>query len=74
MKVVQASTLLVLWIQSALGKADLEHPNVTLTKIAFGSCHKSKYPSAEQWRRIRDEKAQVRHDLRFVEPPLLILP
>jgi alkaline phosphatase D len=62
MKILQA--LLVLWIhlrliQSAGVKADLEHPNVTLTKVAFGSCHKSKYPSSEQWRRIREEKAQA---------------
>ena len=39
---------------------DVTYPNVTLTKIAFGSCHKRKYAQPSRlWQRIQQQEGQA---------------
>jgi hypothetical protein len=50
-----ASTLLLLI--NSIQAVDYSHPNVTITKIAFGSCHKNKVAASPPiWDRIRQEQ------------------
>lgn len=44
---------------STLFTDDFAHANVTLTKLSFGSCHKSKYASPLIWQRIQEQESQV---------------
>lgn len=46
-------------IAAATTLPDVEHANVTLTQLTFGSCHKRKYEQAEIWQRIQEQHAQV---------------
>ena len=53
------STAILPRVSKAQQVADFEYPNVTLTKLTFGSCHKRKYEFPEIWQRIQEQDAQV---------------
>ena len=56
------STLLtsaVVVATTTITEPDQALPNVTLTKLTFGSCHKQKYEHAQIWQRIQEQDAQV---------------
>lgn len=54
--------LLILLLESVSGAPDFTHPNDTLTKFAFGSCHNARKIHSKNgsiWKTIREEEPQL---------------